>query len=166
MRAAVDVMLDARAAADDGAGRGGRGGSREDDRLPPLRDAGAARAGRDRPAQRGSTDPDTGSARGDLVALLEACRQRIDPTVTATVLVEAQTHPEVLEAAREQMIRPRSSASGASCARAWSAASCAPDLDVERAADAFLGSYFAHCYERGRPGRSGLRRSSTRCTRG
>ena len=31
---------------------------------------------------------------------------RIDPTVTATVLVEAQTHPEILEAAREQMIGP------------------------------------------------------------
>ena len=46
--------------------------------------------------------PDTGSARGDLLELLESVRQRIDPTVTATVLVEAQTHPEVLEAARER----------------------------------------------------------------
>src|SRR5215213_3924195 len=45
--------------------------------------------------------PDTGSTRADLVALLESVRQRIDPTVTATVLVEAQTNPEVLEAARE-----------------------------------------------------------------
>src|SRR3954469_6898147 len=53
-----------------------------------------------------ATPPDTGSARGDLVASLEAVRQRIDPTITATVLVEAQTHPEVLEAAREKMIRP------------------------------------------------------------
>src|SRR3954468_13719802 len=34
-------------------------------------------------------DPDTGAARTDLVAVLEGVRQRIDPTVTATVLVEA-----------------------------------------------------------------------------
>ena len=27
-----------------------------------------------------------------------------------------------------------------------------PDLDVDRAADAFLGSFFTHFYERGRPG--------------
>src|SRR3954466_5082278 len=50
--------------------------------------------------------PDTGSTRDDLLVLLEGVRQRIDPTVTATVLVEAQTHPELLDAAREQMISP------------------------------------------------------------
>src|SRR3954468_4619838 len=38
-----------------------------------------------------ATEPDTGSARTDLVAILEAVRQRIDPAVTATVLVEAET---------------------------------------------------------------------------
>src|ERR1700754_5144583 len=51
-------------------------------------------------------DPDTGSAREDLVRLLEEARRYIDPTVTGTVLVEAQTHPEILEAARRQMIIP------------------------------------------------------------
>src|SRR5262245_30291195 len=50
--------------------------------------------------------PDTGTARQDLTVMLEVIRQRIDPTVTATVLVEAQTHPEVLQAAREAMIGP------------------------------------------------------------
>src|SRR4051794_25615961 len=53
-----------------------------------------------------ATDPDTGSTRTDLIATLEAVRQRIDPTVTATVLVEAQMHPEILDAARTQMIVP------------------------------------------------------------
>src|SRR3954468_17907735 len=48
-------------------------------------------------------DPDTGSVRSDLIAVLEQARARIDPAVTATVLVEAQTHPEILEAARRQM---------------------------------------------------------------
>ena len=53
-----------------------------------------------------SVDPDTGSARTDLLHTLEAVRMRIDPTVTATVLVEAQTHPEILEKARETMFGP------------------------------------------------------------
>src|SRR5262245_11762482 len=38
--------------------------------------------------------PDTGSTRQDLEVLLESVRKRIDPTLTATVLVEAITHPE------------------------------------------------------------------------
>src|SRR3954447_22382546 len=50
--------------------------------------------------------PDTGSARTDLLPPLDAVRRRIDPAVTATVLVEPQTHPEILEAAREKMIGP------------------------------------------------------------
>src|SRR3954454_1253829 len=49
---------------------------------------------------------DTGSNRAGLLAALESVRQRIDPAVTATVLVEAQTHPEILEAARTAMIGP------------------------------------------------------------
>src|SRR3954465_8654430 len=43
--------------------------------------------------------PDTGSAKADLIQVLEEARQRIDPAITATVLVEAQEHPELLEAA-------------------------------------------------------------------
>ena len=41
----------------------------------------------------------TGSARTDLIMTLAAVRERIDPTVTATVLVEAQEHPEILDLA-------------------------------------------------------------------
>src|SRR4051812_28871640 len=51
----------------------------------------------------GAQDPDRGSTRTDLIETLEQVGQRIAPTVTATVLVEAQTHPEILEAARRQM---------------------------------------------------------------
>ena len=96
--------------------------------------------------------PDTGSARGDLVALLEVVRQRIDPTVTATVLVEAQTHPEVLEAARTNMITPAVERFRRVLHTGVSRGELKPDLDVDRAADAFLGSFFMHFYERGRPG--------------
>src|SRR3954470_24416765 len=35
-------------------------------------------------------DPDTGSTREDLVVLLSDARERIDPALTATVLVQAQ----------------------------------------------------------------------------
>jgi AcrR family transcriptional regulator len=96
--------------------------------------------------------PDTGSAKTDLLALLEAVRQRIDPTVTATILVEAQTHPEVLDAAREKMITPAVERFRTVLRRGVERHELKPDLDVERAADAFLGSYFTYWYERGRPG--------------
>ena len=96
--------------------------------------------------------PDTGTARGDLAALLEVVRQRIDPTLTATVLVEAQTHPEVLEAAREKMISPAVERFRRVLRRGVERGELHADLDVDRAADAFLGSFFTHFYERGRPG--------------
>ena len=85
--------------------------------------------------------------------MLEQARQRIDPTVTATVLVEAQTHPEVLEAARRQMIVPaverfrRVLRKGVATRRAARRTST-----WTIAADAILGSYFTHYFERGRPG--------------
>ena len=96
--------------------------------------------------------PDTGTARGDLAALLEVVRQRVDPTLTATVLVEAQTHPEVLEAAREKMISPAVDRFRRVLRRGVERGELHADLDVDRAADAFLGSFFTHFYERGRPG--------------
>ena len=97
-------------------------------------------------------DVDTGDARADLVTVLEQARQRIDPTVTATVLVEAQTHPEVLEAARRQMIGPAVERFRRVLRAGVARGELRPDLDVEIAADAILGSFFTHSYERGRPG--------------
>ena len=84
--------------------------------------------------------------------LLEAVRQRIDPTVTATVLVEAQTHPEVLELARELMIGPAVERFRTILQRGKDRGELRPDVNVDRAADAFLGSYFTYYFERGRPG--------------
>lgn len=97
-------------------------------------------------------DPDTGSARGDLVAVLESVRQRIDPTVTATVLVEAQTHPEVLEAARRNMITPAVERFRRVLRAGVASGELRTGLNVDRSADALLGAFFTYFYERGRPG--------------
>jgi AcrR family transcriptional regulator len=97
-------------------------------------------------------DPDTGSARADLVEVLEGVRARIDPIVTATVLVEAQTHPEVLEAARRQMIGPAVERFRRVLRTGIANGQLKPDLDVDLAAASLLGSFFTHYYERGRPG--------------
>ncbi len=100
----------------------------------------------------GNVDPDTGTARRDLVETLEAVRMRIDPTVTATVLVEAQTHPEILEKARETMIGPAVERFRRVLRKGVARGELKADLDVDRAADALMGSYFTYYYERGRPG--------------
>ena len=94
------------------------------------------------PARRAATSP----------RCWRVVRQRIDPTLTATVLVEAQTHPEVLEAAREKMISPAVERFRRVLRRGVERGELHADLDVDRAADAFLGSFFTHFYERGRPG--------------
>ena len=99
-----------------------------------------------------NVDPDTGSARTDLLQTLEAVRNRIDPTVTATVLVEAQTHPEILDKARETMIVPAVERFRRVLRTGVERGELKADLDIERAADALLGSYFTYFYERGRPG--------------
>jgi AcrR family transcriptional regulator len=96
--------------------------------------------------------PDTGTARQDLTVMLEVIRQRIDPVVTATVLVEAQTHPEVLDLAREKMIGPAVERFRIILRRGVERGELAQDLDIDRAADALIGSYFTYHYERGRPG--------------
>ncbi|WP_084284549.1 TetR-like C-terminal domain-containing protein [Solirubrobacter soli] len=97
-------------------------------------------------------DPDTGSARTDLIATLEAVRQRIDPTITATVLVEAQSHPEILEAARAQMITPAVERFRRILRQGQTTGEIRADLDIDLAADAVFGSFFTRFYERGRPG--------------
>ena len=128
VRAAAHVMLTDGHPAHDGAGRRGRRGRGEDDRLPPVRDAGATRPRGDQsPQSPGPRDPESGIGPHGFDRVLEEARQRIDPTVTATVLVEAQTHPEVLEAARRADDRARrSTASAAPSSRASSARNSAP----------------------------------------
>ncbi len=99
-----------------------------------------------------TTDPDTGSARADLIATLEGVRQRVDPTVTATVLVEAREHPEILEVARTNMIRPAVERFRRVLRQGIERGELRADLDVDVAADAVFGSFFTRFYERGCPG--------------
>ena len=104
-------------------------------------------------------DPETGSVRTDLIAVLEEARQRIDPTVTATVLVEAQTHPEILEAARRADDRPGDRSLPAR-PPAGHRAQRAPRRSRRRdRRHAVLGAYFTRFYESGRPG-PGVARAS------
>jgi AcrR family transcriptional regulator len=97
-------------------------------------------------------DPGTGSVRTDLITILEEVRQRVDPTVTATVLVEAQTSPEILEAARRRMIVPAIDRFRRVLEQGIERGELRRDLDVEIAAHAIFGTYFTRFYERGRPG--------------
>src|SRR3954447_11044281 len=97
-------------------------------------------------------DPQTGSAREDLVIVLDEARTRIDPAITATVLVQAQTDPEVLEVARRQMIGPAVERFKRALSKGVRTGELREDLDVETAAHAILGTYFVHHFERGRPG--------------
>ena len=68
------------------------------------------------------------------------------------MLVEAQTHPEILEAARAQMITPAVERFRRVLRTGIASGELRADLDVELAADALLGSYFTRYYEHGRPG--------------
>jgi AcrR family transcriptional regulator len=95
--------------------------------------------------------PDTGSARDDLVAVLDFARLRFDPSVTGTLLTEEREHPELLEAARRQMIVPAIDRFRHVLRAGIERGELRADLDVDAAAHALLGSFFIRYLERGRP---------------
>ena len=96
--------------------------------------------------------PDTGSAHDDLVAVLEFARMRFDLSITGTLLAEERERPELLEAGRRQMIVPAIDRFRRVLRAGVERGELRPDLDVDAAADALLGSFFIHYAERGRPG--------------
>jgi AcrR family transcriptional regulator len=96
--------------------------------------------------------PDTGSARDDLVTLLDQVRQRFDLSISGALLVEEREHPELLEAAREQMIHPAIERFRRVLRGGVERGELRPDLDVGAAAHALLGSFFIRYLEAGRPG--------------
>ena len=96
--------------------------------------------------------PDTGSARDDLAELLDQVRRRFDLSVTGTLLVEERGHPELLEAARGQMIEPAVERFRAVLRRGVERGELRADLDLGAAAHALLGSFFVRYLEAGRPG--------------
>jgi AcrR family transcriptional regulator len=96
--------------------------------------------------------PDTGSARQDVVILLDQVRQRFDLSVTGTLLVEERDHPELLDAARAQMIGPAVERFRLVLREGVERGELRADLDVGAAAHALLGSFFVRYLEEGRPG--------------
>jgi AcrR family transcriptional regulator len=95
--------------------------------------------------------PDTGSARDDLATVLDFARLRFDPSVTGTLLTEEREHPELLEAARGQMIVPAIDRFRRVLRAGVERGELRSDLDVDAAAHALLGSFFIRYLERGRP---------------
>ena len=95
--------------------------------------------------------PDTGSARDDLATVLDFARLRFDPSVTGTLLTEEREHPELLEAARHQMIVPAIDRFRRVLRAGIERGELRSDLDVDAAAHALLGSFFIRYLEHGRP---------------
>jgi AcrR family transcriptional regulator len=95
--------------------------------------------------------PDTGSARDDLVTVLDFARLRFDLSVTGTLLTEEREHPELLKAARRQMIVPAVDRFRRVLRAGIERGDVRSDLDVDAAAQALLGSFFIRYLERGRP---------------
>ncbi len=95
--------------------------------------------------------PDTGSARDDLVIVLDFARLRFDLSITGTLLVEEGERPELLELARRQMIVPAIDRYRTVLRAGIERGELRSDLDVDAAAEALLGGFFVRYIERGRP---------------
>jgi AcrR family transcriptional regulator len=105
-------------------------------------------------AQLIASDPpiDTGSARTDLLTLLEQVRQRFDLAITGTLLVEERENPQLLDAFRETMITPAIDRFRNALRAGVERGELREDLDVAVAAELILGAFFVRYFERGRPG--------------
>ena len=100
--------------------------------------------------------------------MLEFARLRFDLSVTGTLLTEEREHPELLEAARRQMIVPAIDRFRQVLRAGIERGELRADLDLDAAAHALLGSFFIHYLERGRPGPPlgrGHRRHPLACVR-
>jgi AcrR family transcriptional regulator len=100
----------------------------------------------------GAPAPDTGSARDDLVRVLEFARLYFDLSITGTLLTEERERPELLEAARRQMIGPAIDRFRAVLRAGIERGELHADLDIDAVAHALLGSFFIRYLELGRPG--------------
>jgi AcrR family transcriptional regulator len=91
--------------------------------------------------------PDTGSARGDAVALLRDFRRAIERfagmVMVGTMLAEEPHSPELLERFRERVIGPRRALMRAVLARGVQRGELRAGADLELAADMLAGAYFA-----------------------
>src|SRR3954451_11473354 len=99
----------------------------------------------------GAPVPDTGSARDDLTTVLDFARKRFDVSITGTLLAEEREHPELLEAARRQMIVPALDRFRTVLRAGIDRGELRADLDLDAISHALLGSFFLSYLESGRP---------------
>jgi AcrR family transcriptional regulator len=97
--------------------------------------------------------PDTGDTREDLIAHLERARRTFDVSLSGTLLVEEQEHPELLEQFRERMLAPRFAQIAGAFERGKERGDIREDLDIRLAVNALMGSFLAHYLAIGRPDR-------------
>ena len=97
--------------------------------------------------------PDTGDTRQDLIEHLERARRIYDMSLMGTLLVEQDTHPELLAKFRERMMLPQRELVTAALERGQKRGEVRKDLDVRLAADAVMGSFMYHAIVLGRPKR-------------
>lgn len=87
-------------------------------------------------------DPDTGSARGDYLALTEQILATADPRLPILMprlMAESVDHPDLYEAVLDNMVNPRRAALARILVRGIERGELAPDLDLELALDLLVG---------------------------
>jgi AcrR family transcriptional regulator len=88
--------------------------------------------------------PDTGSTKGDLVALLREMQGVIEHTglgILGTVLTEEVEHPELIERLRNQLVRPRARSYRTVIRRGIERGEIRDDVDVEIVVNLLNGAY-------------------------
>ena len=98
-----------------------------------------------------SAPPDTGSARSDMLSLLEGAARSIDLSLVGTLLVEEPRHPELMERFRERTLRPYSRLVAEALERGQRRGDVSGDLDPVLAAEVVLGAFLQHHLLHGRP---------------
>jgi AcrR family transcriptional regulator len=95
------------------------------------------------------TPVDTGTAREDLVAHLEAVRRRFPASLAGTL--PATGHPELLAQWRREIVAPPRDAIAEALRRGQARGEVRAGLDTRIAAEAVMGSFVFACMAQGRP---------------
>jgi AcrR family transcriptional regulator len=95
--------------------------------------------------------PDTGSARSDMLELLEGAARSIDLSLVGTLLVEERRHPELMERFRHRTLRPYTALVAGALERGERRGEVREDLAPTLAAEVVLGAFLQHHLLHGRP---------------
>jgi AcrR family transcriptional regulator len=93
----------------------------------------------------------TGSTYDDLVAQLEHNRRVIDTGLFGTLLAEERRNPQLLEAFREGILRPRAAMLREILRAGVERGEVRTDSDLDAACDVILGAFLFHYLAQGRP---------------